>query len=148
MRSPGDVTANWFAAWGTWAGGFATAAAFLIAAFSISVASAHARFDRQLAAAIRADDEMAQARLLTVYKVDIAGAFPGIATFRIENRSQECVFDVQVPFADVPSDSGSDVERRTSETVEADGRLHEYLPRGDLLTPTCSQPPMRAGSLR
>jgi hypothetical protein len=99
------------------------------------VASAHARVDRQVAADIRADDEMAQARLLTVYKVDIPGAFPGLATFRIENHSQQCVFDVQVPFADVPIDPGSGVERRTPEAVEADGRLHEYLPRGDLLTP-------------
>src|SRR3954454_1179840 len=93
-RTPSDVTANWFAAWGSWAGGFATAAAFLIAAFSILVASAHARVDRQVGADIRADDEMAQARLLTVYKVDIPGAFPELATFRIENRSQQCVFDV------------------------------------------------------
>lgn len=132
---PADVTANWFAAWGTWVGGFAAAIAFLIAALSISVASAHARVDRQVAADIRADDEMAQARLLAVYKVDIPGAFPGLATFRIENRSQQCVFDVKVPYADVPSDSGPGAERRTPDAVEADGRLHEYLPTADMLTP-------------
>jgi pheromone shutdown protein TraB len=48
-RSPQDITANWFVAWGTWAGGLGTAAAFLIAAFSISVASAHSRFHRRQA---------------------------------------------------------------------------------------------------
>ena len=53
LRSPHDITSNWFVAWGTWAGGLGTAAAFLIAAFSILVASAHARFDRRQAAEIR-----------------------------------------------------------------------------------------------
>jgi hypothetical protein len=52
-RTPSDITVNWFAAWGTWAGGLATAAAFLIAAYSIAVASAHAHVDRQEAAKIR-----------------------------------------------------------------------------------------------
>lgn len=134
---PADVTADWFSAWGTWVGGFAAATAFLIAALSISVASAHARVDRHVAADIRADDEMAQARLLAVYKVDIPGAFPGLATFRIENRSQQCVFDVKVPYADVPSGASGTgpAERRTPEAVEADGRLHEYLPTADMLTP-------------
>lgn len=135
VRSPNDVTANWFAAWGTWAGGFATAAAFLIAAFSIAVASAHARVDRHVAATIRADDEMAQARLLAIYKVDIPGAFQGLATFRIENRSQHFVFDVRVPFADTPSDTGAPPVRRTPDKVESEGLLHEYLPRGETLTP-------------
>ncbi|MCF8786749.1 hypothetical protein, partial [Rhodococcus ruber] len=32
VRSPQDITSNWFVAWGTWAGGLSTAAAFLIAA--------------------------------------------------------------------------------------------------------------------
>ncbi|YCN58380.1 hypothetical protein AB9M10_13895 [Rhodococcus erythropolis] len=68
-RSPQDITANWFVALGTWAGGLGTAAAFLIAAFSISVASAHSRFHRRQAVN-REDEAMAQARLLTIYKVE------------------------------------------------------------------------------
>ncbi len=135
VHSTADITANWFSAWGTWAGGFATAAAFLIAAFSISVASAHAREDRRVAATIRADDEMAQARLLAIYKVEIPGGFQGLATFRIENRSQHFMFDVGVPFADTPSDMGGGSERRSPDKVEAEDRLHEYLPRDETLTP-------------
>lgn len=70
---PQDIPSNWFVAWGTWEvgrGGPGTAAAFLIAAFSISVASVHSRFDRRQAAKIREDNDMAQARLLTINKVE------------------------------------------------------------------------------
>lgn len=41
-RSPHDISSNWFVAWGTWAGGLGTAAAFLIAAASITERSANA----------------------------------------------------------------------------------------------------------
>jgi hypothetical protein len=133
-----DITANWFAAWGTWAGGLATAEAFLIAAASIAVASAHARVDRQTAADIRGDDEMAQARMLTVFRVNIPGALSGINTFRVENRSQQYFFDVHVPFIEYPNSAGDDIERRTPELVMAENRLHEWLPKGDTLTPYLS----------
>lgn len=138
LVEPHDITANWFAAWGTWAGGLATAEAFLIAAASIAVASAHARVDRQTAADIRADDEMAQARMLTVFRVNIEGAISGLNTFRIENRSKEYFFDVHVPAIEYPNSSGDGIERRTPELVMAENRLHEWLPRGDLLTPHLS----------
>lgn len=137
-EAPDDITANWFAAWGTWAGGLATAEAFLIAAASIGVASAHARVDRQTAADIRGDDEMAQARMLTVFRVSIPGALSGLNTFRVENRSKEYFFDVHVPFIEYLNSSGDGIERRTPELVMAESRLHEWLPRGDLLTPYLS----------
>jgi hypothetical protein len=69
------LTASYYEAWGTWAGGLATAAAFLIAAFSIAVASAQARADRQEAARIRENNDMAQARLLVIYKGRSPGRF-------------------------------------------------------------------------
>ena len=91
-RTPDDITANWFAAWGTWAGGLATGAAFLIAAFSISVASAHAHRDREEAASIRASEDMAQARLLIVYQVDMPTQPSSYRFYRIDNRSDGLFF--------------------------------------------------------
>jgi hypothetical protein len=132
--SPRDITANWFAAWGTWAGGLATAAAFVIAAFSISVAGAQARFDRREAARIREDNEMAQARLLVVYKVEGTQSISSLATYRIENRSKDLFFDVSVPFVDSPDGSQAGFERRTAELVAQDSRLHEFIPTAELLT--------------
>jgi hypothetical protein len=135
--TPRDITANWFAAWGGWAGGLATAAAFFIAAFSIRVTGAHARRDRQIAAEIRDDKDMVQARQLVIYKVNMPEpySFEGIAFFRIENRSDKRFFDVNVPFVDVPGGSAGHIERRTPELVAAENRLHEHLPAGESLLP-------------
>lgn len=132
---PHDITASWFEAWGTWAGGLATAAAFLIAAFSIAVASGQARADRREAARIRENDDMAQARLLIVYKVEIPGGIQSLATFRIENRSKDVFFDVSVPFVDSPHGTDDGYERRTPDLVEAQNRLHEFIPTAQLLMP-------------
>ncbi|MGV0583717.1 hypothetical protein ABQE45_08220 [Mycobacteroides chelonae] len=131
--SPTDITANWFAAWGQWAGGLATAVAFLIAAYSILVTGAHARRDRRDAALIRDDNDMAQARLLTIFRVERPDVPQSLVTFRIENRSKEVFFDVKVPFVDCPY-SGT-TERRTPELVAAENRLHEYIPNEQLLVP-------------
>lgn len=133
--SPHDITSSWFEAWGTWAGGLATAAAFLIAAFSIAVASGQARADRQEAARIRENNDMAQARLLVIYKVDMPGGIQSLATFRIENRSKDVFFDVSVPFVDSPHGAASGIERRTPHLVEAQNRLHEFIPTAELLMP-------------
>jgi hypothetical protein len=135
--APRDITANWFAAWGGWAGGLATAAAFFIAAFSIRVTGAHARRDRQIAAEIRDDKDMVQARQLDIFKVNMPEpySFEGLAFFRIENRSNKRFFDVRVQFADAPSGSADHIERRTPELVAAENRLHEYLPVGESLLP-------------
>ena len=135
IRSPHDVTSNWFVAWGTWAGGLGAVAAFLIAAASISVASAHARTDRQQAAEIRDDNDMAQARLLAIYKVEDEWSLSSLATYRVENRSNEMFFDVTVPFVDSPHGQDGEVERRTAEIVAQENRLHEYIPTADQLTP-------------
>lgn len=134
-RSPHDITSNWFVAWGTWAGGLGTAAAFLIAAFSISVASAHARVDRRQAAEVRDDNDMAQARLLTIYKVEGELSFSSLATYRIENRSRDLFFDVTVPYVDSPHGTDGEVERRTAGLVDRDNRLHEFIPTSAELTP-------------
>lgn len=134
-RSPHDITSNWFVAWGTWAGGLGTAAAFLIAAFSISVAGAHTRFDRREAARLRQDDDMSQARLLTIYKVEDARSLPSLPTYRIENRSKDLFFDVTVPHVDSPYEDGAALERRTAELVAQGNRLHEFIPTGEELTP-------------
>lgn len=135
--APRDITANWFAAWGQWAGGLATAAAFFIAAFSIRVTGAHARRDRQLAAEIRDDKDMTQARQLDIFKINMPEpySFGALAFFRIENRSDKRLFDVRVPFADAPIGSAGHTERRTPELVVTDNRLHEYLPTGESLLP-------------
>jgi hypothetical protein len=132
--TPRDITAGYFSAWGTWAGGLATAAAFLIAAYSVAVASAHAREDRREAARVRENNDMAQARLLTIYKVEIPDSISSLATYRIENRSHDYFFDVTVPFADSPDQSNAGFERRTPELVTSENRLHEFLPNGELLT--------------
>lgn len=134
-RSPQDITSNWFVAWGTWAGGMGTAAAFLIAAFSISVASAHSRFDRRQAAEIREDNDMAQARLLTIYKVEGEHSISSLPTYRIENRSKDLFFDVTVPYVDSPNGSDAGIERRTADLLAQDNRLHEFIPTGEQLTP-------------
>lgn len=131
--SPADITANWFAAWGQWAGGLATAVAFLIAAYSIVVTGAHARRDRRDAALIRSDNDMAQARLLTIFKVERPKVPQSLATFRIENRSKDVFFDVKVPFVDCPY--GGTIERRTPGHIEAENRLHEHIPDEQLLVP-------------
>lgn len=134
-RNLGLVDSGWYQAWGGWAGGAATAAAFLIAAFSIRVSSAHAHADRADAARIREDKDMAQARLLLISKVTIPNVPQSLVRFQIENRSQDVFFDVNVPFVDCPRDTGEGMERRTPENVEADNRLHEYIPQGELLVP-------------
>ncbi|MBF6548701.1 hypothetical protein [Nocardia brasiliensis] len=134
-RSPRDITSNWFIAWGTWAGGLGTAAAFLIAAFSIAVASAHSRFDRRQAAELREDNDMAQARLLIIYKVEDEHSFSSLATYRIENRSKDLFFDVTVPYVDSPYGSDAGIERRTADLVARDNRLHEFIPTAEQLTP-------------
>lgn len=141
--SPGDITANWFAAWGQWAGGLATGAAFLIAAFSIRVTGAHARRDRQIAAEIRDDKDMVQARQLVIFKVKMPEPYSleSIAFFRIVNRSDKRFFDVKVPFVDAPTGSAGHTERRTPELVAAENRLHEYLPTGESLLPYMQQTP-------
>ncbi|MDZ7914898.1 MAG: hypothetical protein U5O16_24200 [Rhodococcus sp. (in: high G+C Gram-positive bacteria)] len=135
VRSPYDITSNWFVAWGTWAGGLGTAAAFLLAAVSISVAGAHTRFDRREAARLREDDEMAQARLMTVYKVEGERSIDSLPTYRIENRSKETFFDVTVPYVDSPYGADDKIERRNADLVVEDNRLHEFIPTGAELTP-------------
>ena len=84
---------------------------------------------------------MAQARQLVVYKVNMpdGNSIQSLATFRVENRSEKPVFDVRVPFVDAPAGSTGGTERRTPELVEAEHRLHEYLPIGESLTPYMSQ---------
>jgi hypothetical protein len=131
-RTPDDITANWFAAWGTWAGGLATGAAFLIAAFSIAVASAHARVDREDAARVRESEDMAQARLLIIYRVETPTIPRSMVTYRIENRSKDIFFDVSVPYVDRQNDSGDGMGRTTPEEAESS---MQYLPRQELLTP-------------
>lgn len=131
----GPVDSGWYEAWGGWAGGAATAAAFLIAAFSIRVSSAHAHADRADAARIREDKDMAQARLLLISKVVMPNVPRSLARFHIENRSQDVFFDVLVPFVDCPRDTDGRMERRTPERVKAENKLHEYIPEGELLVP-------------
>jgi hypothetical protein len=145
-RDLGLVDSGWYEAWGSWAGGAATAAAFLIAAFSMRVSSAHAHADRADAASIREDKDMAQARLLIVSKITEPGVPSGLASFQIENRSQGVFFDVKVPFVDCPHDTDGGMERRTPELVETDCRLHEYLPDGELLVPFAGTLTKRHGS--
>jgi hypothetical protein len=135
--TPRDITANWFAAWGQWAGGLATAAAFFIAALSIRVTGAHARRDRQVAAEVRDDKDMVQARQLVIFKVNMPEpySFEGIAFFRVENRSNERFFDIRVPFADVPGGLADHSGHRTPELVAAENLIYEYLPTGESLLP-------------
>lgn len=135
LRSPEDITSNWFVAWSTWAGGLATAAAFLIAAFSILAASAQARFDRRQAAGIREDNDMAQARLLSIYKVEGEHSISSLASYRIENRSKDWFFDVTVPYVDSPNGSDGGIECRTPDLVAQDSRFYEFIPTAEQLTP-------------
>lgn len=135
VRSPYDITSNWFIAWGTWAGGLGTAAAFLIAAVSISVTGAHTRFDRREAARLREDEDMAQARLMAIYKVEGEHSLESLPTYRIENRSKDTFFDVTVPFVESPNGANNEVEHRTADLVDEDNRLHEFFPTGAELTP-------------
>ncbi|NCL73790.1 hypothetical protein AIIKEEIJ_01227 [Rhodococcus sp. YH1] len=128
------MTSNWFVAWGTWAGGLGTAAAFLIAAFSILVASAHSRFDRRQDAEIREDDLMGQARLLSIYKVDDKGWLSTLPTYRIDNWSKDWFFDVTVPYVDARNAEGH-IERRTADLAEKEIRYAEHIPSGEQLTP-------------
>ncbi|GAB2682775.1 hypothetical protein [Nocardia goodfellowii] len=100
VQSPQDITADWFTAWGAWAGGVATAAAFLIATGSIKVTSAHARDDRRAAADTAAADAMAQARLLTIRQTETTYVPLTMAMFWLENRSKESFFDVEIPYVD------------------------------------------------
>ncbi len=134
VRDSGLLTSDWYGAWGTWAGGAATAAAFLIAAFSLRVSSAHAHADRAEAAQVRQNNDMAQARLLVIYKVEMPGGISSLATFRIENRSKDVFFDVSVPFVDSPYGPDGNYERRTHDLVESEDRLHEFMPIAELLT--------------
>ncbi|MBS9371058.1 hypothetical protein GON09_000001 [Rhodococcus sp. B50] len=128
-RSPQDITSNWFVAWGTWAGGLGTAAAFLIAAFSLMVSSAHARSDRQHDAMAREDDHMAQARLLSIYKDVGKDSLSSLPTYLIENQSNARFFDVTV--REVSSGNGTaDIEKRTSELAKKDLRFGENIPDG------------------
>ena len=73
-----------------------TGAAFLIAAYSIAVSSAHACEDRQEAARIQASKDMAQVRLLTIYPVDLPRQPSRMRYYRIDNRSSGLFFDVSV----------------------------------------------------
>lgn len=134
LRSPQDITSNWFVAWGTWAGGLCTAAAFLIAAFSILVASAHSRFDRHQEAMIREDNDMSQARLLSIYKVEDQNSLSTLPEYRIENRSKDWFFDVTVPYVYSPNGVAG-IECRTATLAEKDFRLGEHIPTGLQLTP-------------
>ncbi|MGY4652491.1 hypothetical protein [Mycobacterium sp. URHB0021] len=94
-----------------------------------------ARADRQEAARVRENNDMAQARLLVIYKVDVPGGIQSLATFRIENRSKDVFFDVSVPFVDSPYGADGGIERRTPDLVEAQNRLHEFIPTAELLMP-------------
>ncbi|WP_107659543.1 hypothetical protein [Nocardia suismassiliense] len=131
--SPRDITVGWFSAWGTWAAGIATAAAFLIAAYGIMVSSAQARADRLAAAEVRESDAMAQARLLTIYHADSFLVPDVIKEFRIENRSRERFFDVSVPFVDrvYKGEPGRVMPQSPSST----GQVLETLPNKNLLHP-------------
>lgn len=130
--SPTDITANWFAAWGQWAGGLMTGAAFLIAAYSVAVSSAHARVDRENAARAQDSQDMAQARLLTMYRVETPTVPRSMVTYRIENRSNDIFFDVTVPYVERLGDSDGGFGRTTP--ADADTSL-QYLPAQELLTP-------------
>lgn len=134
--SPASLNAAWFGTWGTWAGGLATAAAFLIAAASIAVTGAHARADRHDAAMIRESEDMAQARLLIVYQVDMPTQPQSFRFYRIDNRSKDMFFDVTVPFAERYSNSSAEPDLLTPDAFTGGGTVTmEYLPQGELLAP-------------
>lgn len=131
-HSSGDINANWFSAWGSWAQGLGTTAAFLVAAYSIVVTSAHARTDRHDAAAVRQNQDMAQARLLMIYRVNTPTIPRSMVTYQLENRSNDVFFDVTVPHVNRQNDSDAEMGRTTPQ--EADSSL-QYLPHQELLTP-------------
>ena len=60
---------------------------------------------------------MAQARLLTVYKVEGELSLSSLATHRLENRSRAMFFDVTVPYVDSPNGQDDASERRTADLV-------------------------------
>jgi len=132
--SPNDISSNWFVAWGSWAGGLMTGAAFLIAAYSIVVSSAYSRQDRREAAAVQAAKDIAQARLLTIYKVDVPDQL-SMRFYRIDNRSSERFFDVSVAQA-VRFTLGVEDARLTPESITD---TWQVLPENELLTPYRTQ---------
>jgi hypothetical protein len=135
--TPSDITAGWFGSWGTWAGGLATAGAFLIAAYSIAVSSAHEHLARQEAARIRDTEDRAQARLLLIYEVEMPSQPGSYRFFRIDNRSKDLFFDVTVPSVErYYLGSGTGISLLTPEAFTGPGDVTmEYLPEGQLLTP-------------
>lgn len=135
-HTPSDITAGWFGSWGTWAGGLATAVAFLIAAYSIAVSSAHEHLAREEAARIRETEDRAQARLLIIYEVHMPNQPGSYRFFRIDNRSKDLFFDVTVPSVERYLGSGTETSLLTREAFTGPGTVTlEYLPQGELLTP-------------
>lgn len=133
--TPGDITSSWFEAWGTWFGGLVTGAAFLIAAYSVAVSGAHAHKDRAEAAAVRENQDMAQARLLVVYPVDMPRLPQSFRFFRIDNRSKDWFFDVSVPSAERYQD-GEEMSLLTPEAFSGPGTATmEFLPEEVFLSP-------------
>ena len=131
--SPSDISAGWFAAWGAWASGVTTTSAFLVAAGSIMVSSAHARQDRAIAAQAAEAEAMAQARLLAIYRVETPDVPSSFVFFRIENRSSQRFFDVRVPFVERIY-LGERSEFRMPDPAASTVTL-EGIPEGVLLTP-------------
>lgn len=78
---------------------------------------------------------MAQARLLTIYKVEGEHSISSLPSYRIENRSKDLLFDVTVPCVDSPNGLDAEVERRTADLVAQDNRFHEFIPTAEQLTP-------------
>lgn len=134
--APHDVTAAWFAAWGSWGAGLATATAFLIAASSVRVTAAQARADRRDAALVRQSQDMAQARLLMIYQADVPDQPASHHIYRIDNRSKDLFFDVSVPYVERYYRSDTEIGRLTPESV---GNTLQRLPQGELLTPYRTQ---------
>jgi hypothetical protein len=134
--APHDVTAAWFAAWGSWGAGLATASAFLIAASSVWVTGAHARADRRDAALVRESQDMAQARLLIIYEVDVRHQPASYRFYRIDNRSKDLFFDVGVPYVERYRGPETETDRLTPESV---GNTLQFLPQALLLTPYRTQ---------
>ena len=133
--TPGDITSSWFETWGTWFGGLVTGAAFLIAAYSVAVSGAHAHKDRAEAAAVRENQDMAQARLLVVYPVDMPRQPQSFRFFRIDNRSKDWFFDVSVPSVERYQD-GEEMSLLTPEAFSGPGTVTmEFLPEEVFLSP-------------
>lgn len=133
--TPGDITSSWFEAWGTWAGGLVTGAAFLVAAYSVAVSGAHAHKDRAEAAEVRENQDMAQARLLVVYPVDMPRLPQSFRFFRIDNRSKDWFFDVTVPFAE-RYQQNEEMSLLTKEAFTGHGTVTmEFLPEEVFLSP-------------